>query len=69
VTSRSPLPQEFGGAATRRIVPGGDPRENLRHGIELIWQIVEAGPDAKLALYELTTYCLIAKRWPGSWRR
>jgi TetR/AcrR family transcriptional regulator, acrEF/envCD operon repressor len=50
--------QELGEAATRRIVPGGDLRENLRHGIESIWQIVEAGPDAQLALYELTTYCL-----------
>jgi len=58
-------------AATQELIdavdlspsPEGDLKQILRGALDSIWHIVESRPDAQLALYELTTYCL---RNPGT---
>jgi AcrR family transcriptional regulator len=50
--------QQLVSVALNSIQPGSGVRENLRRMVDAIFGLVEADPDAQLALYELTTFCL-----------
>jgi AcrR family transcriptional regulator len=50
--------QQLVAAAVDSIEPGAGIRDNLRRAVRAIMDIAESDPEAQLALYELTTFCL-----------